>query len=435
MSWNAGDDVPPPKPSRVPQQVDSSSMLSLGENAIAPPQTYIIAQNAAVLAQLMRENENRPLNASAYNTPATVFNTLGVHVDVSKNEPLPNEMPILPLKTVMLPASELLKLNPMMDDNSHANKSYATNSINTDEQTMTFGPQLQSQNDNARGMPPIYPTPCEIINTKTQQIHSIDPIYKQTSNLSQSTPYSPNLPPLNGDSSQKSRSLERSASRISSLDRAQNSAQFKQLRSNSLTRQFSSGTEISVCNYYGSSFITNSRSGSLERGARIKTINYGFRTNSSECGSQICPQKFQGESLERNQSVGNSHSVINMRNFQRGSLERNHQAMEATEPFQEAIYDFGGANVKSCASIALSKSISKGLIPPGKWTSISNQTQNINTSPNLSFHPANSKPANFRGFYSMELVQILYIIFFFQFFKKKLHTYLFSSFGYVSRYL
>lgn len=38
---------------------------------------------------------------------------------------------------------------------------------------------------------------------------------------------------------------------------------------------------------------------------------------------------------------------------------------ETTEPIQEAIYDFGGANVKSCASIALNKSISKGLIPPG----------------------------------------------------------------------
>lgn len=316
MSWNAGDDAPPPKPSRVPQ-ADSSSMLSLGENSIVPPQTYIIAQNAAVLAQLMRENENRPLNASAYNTPATVFNTLGVHIDVSKNEPHPNEIPILPLKTVMLPASELLKLNTMMDD-----KSYATNSINPDEQTITFIPQIQSQNDLAScQMPPNYPIPCEIINTKTQQIHSIDPMYKtlQTSSILQTVPYSPNLPPLNGDSVQKSRSLERTASRISSLDRAQNAAQLKQLRSNSLTR--------TNCNYSGPNFIANSRSASLERGARIKTINFGFRTNSFECGSnqQICPQNIQGESLERNQPIGNTHNMMNTRNFQHSSLERNHQ--------------------------------------------------------------------------------------------------------------
>lgn len=70
------------------------------------------------------------------------------------------------------------------------------------------------------------------------------------------------------------------------------------------------------------------------------------------------------------------------------------KAMEPTEPFQEAIYDFGGANVKSCASIALSKSISKGLIPPGQWTAITNQNQNLN-------HQANNIPAvsNFRGCY------------------------------------
>lgn len=328
MSWNAGDDAPPPKPLRVPQQADSSSMLSLGETPIAPPQTYIIAQNAAVLAQLMRENENRPLNASAYSAPATVFNTLGVHVDVSKNEPLPNDIPILPLKTVMLPASELLKLNPMMDDNLHLNKSYATNTINADESTMTFIPQIQSQSDHARcQIPPNYPIPCEIINTKTQQVHTIDSVHRQTSKLSQSKPYSTNQPPLSGDSGQKSRSLERNASRISSLDRAQNSAQFKQLRSNSLTRQLSSGTEISASNYSGCSFIINSRSGSLERGAGIRTMNCGFRSNSSECGSQNFPQNTQDESLERNQTVGYSHNMMNMRNFQRGCSERNHQGI------------------------------------------------------------------------------------------------------------
>lgn len=319
MSWNAGDDAPPPKPLRVPQQVDSSSMLSLGENPIAPPQTYIIAQNAAVLAQLMRENENRPLNASAYSAPATVFNTLGVHVDVSKNEPVPNETPILPLKTVILPASELLKLNPMMDDNFHVNKSYATNTINTDEQTMTFIPQINSQSEHARcQVPPIYPIPCEIINTKTQQIYIIDPIHKLTSKLPQSKPYSPTQPPSNEDSGKKSRSLERNASRISSLDRAQNSAQFKQLRSNSLTRQLSSSTEISASNYSGCSFIINSRSGSLERGAGIRTMNYGFRSNSSECGNQNSSQNNQRESLERNQNIGYSHKMMNIRNFHQG---------------------------------------------------------------------------------------------------------------------
>lgn len=75
------------------------------------------------------------------------------------------------------------------------------------------------------------------------------------------------------------------------------------------------------------------------------------------------------------------------------------KVLEITEPIQEAIYDFGGANVKSCASIALSKSISKGLIPPGQWTSLPNQTQSLNNSPNLSLLQSNIIPANFRGSY------------------------------------
>lgn len=61
------------------------------------------------------------------------------------------------------------------------------------------------------------------------------------------------------------------------------------------------------------------------------------------------------------------------------------KSKEPKEPIQEAIYDFGGANVKSCASIALSKSISKGLVPPGtklpqQWAP-SNMHQNLVTSP------------------------------------------------------
>lgn len=84
-------------------------MLSLDTQGA--PTTYIIAQNPAVLAQLMRENENRPLNQSAYTTPASVFNTLAVDIDAEKAEPASQDATALPLKTVILPASELLKLD------------------------------------------------------------------------------------------------------------------------------------------------------------------------------------------------------------------------------------------------------------------------------------------------------------------------------------
>lgn len=342
MSWGAGDDTPPPKPTRVPQ-TDSSPMLSLGGENSGTPQTYIIAQNAAVLAQLMRENENRPLNPSAYTTPASVFNTLAVEIDASKTEPITTtESPVLPLKTIILPASELLKLNPLVDSDSIG----ANMSNSGDEQQSNAHHSIQNIPVNTQIPAQMFPIPCEIINTLTQKMHGIDPAYKvlQTpSECCQNVHYSPNLPPHSADAIQKSRSLERNnqsnaiyASRISSLDRAQNTAQLKQVRSNSLTRQLSSGSEISASTNSVISFMGGVRSASLERGTRMGIVNYGHRTNSFECGNgqQICSQSPQfianemhrGGSLERNQSMANAqHHMMKSRNFPCGSLDRNYQ--------------------------------------------------------------------------------------------------------------
>lgn len=74
-----------------------------------------------------------------------------------------------------------------------------------------------------------------------------------------------------------------------------------------------------------------------------------------------------------------------------------------SEPIQEAIYDFGGANVKSCASIALSKSISKGLVPQGtklhQWTFIPSKQQHIVASPNDTLYNIQDITSNIRGHY------------------------------------
>ncbi|XP_053690083.1 uncharacterized protein LOC128738754 isoform X2 [Sabethes cyaneus] len=70
MSWGAGDDVAPPKPARGPMMGGDGSQQALGA-----PQTYIIARDPAVLAALMRENEQRGVNPSCYTTPASVQET------------------------------------------------------------------------------------------------------------------------------------------------------------------------------------------------------------------------------------------------------------------------------------------------------------------------------------------------------------------------
>ncbi|XP_016929254.3 focal adhesion kinase 1 isoform X1 [Drosophila suzukii] len=105
MSWVGSDDIdiPPSKPSRAMHDPDSGLM----PEPTALPQTYIIAQNPAVLAKLMMENQKRGINPAAYTTPASVFNTLAVGLDDSKSN--------VSLKTTKLPAADLLKLDPIAE--------------------------------------------------------------------------------------------------------------------------------------------------------------------------------------------------------------------------------------------------------------------------------------------------------------------------------
>ncbi|XP_068145939.1 focal adhesion kinase 1 isoform X2 [Drosophila tropicalis] len=73
MSW-VGDetDIPPSKPARTMHDFDIPNMMS--SKSDEPPgvaQTYIIAQNPAVLARLMMDNQKRGINPAAYTTPAS----------------------------------------------------------------------------------------------------------------------------------------------------------------------------------------------------------------------------------------------------------------------------------------------------------------------------------------------------------------------------
>lgn len=66
--------MPPPKPSRQPQNTTEQSQLT----AAAPVSTYIVAQSPEVLAQLLKDNQARGVCPSVYTTPASPFNTLAV---------------------------------------------------------------------------------------------------------------------------------------------------------------------------------------------------------------------------------------------------------------------------------------------------------------------------------------------------------------------
>ncbi|KRG04928.1 focal adhesion kinase 1 isoform X1 [Drosophila mojavensis] len=109
VSWigNEDSDIPPLKPSRTVNDTDLPSMLNTSDENKSVAQTYIIAQNPAVLARLMMENQKRGINPAAYTTPASVFNTLAVGIDSSTSNHS--------LKTTKLPAAELFKLDPVVD--------------------------------------------------------------------------------------------------------------------------------------------------------------------------------------------------------------------------------------------------------------------------------------------------------------------------------
>nr|XP_032524208.1 focal adhesion kinase 1-like [Danaus plexippus plexippus] len=116
-SW--GDD-PPPKPSRQPH-THAPGTDSGG------PQTYIVAQSPAVLAQLLRENPARA-DPHAYTTPASVFNTLAVFTPDSDPDPpaspspavAPAPAPAPALLTRPIPVTQLHRLDPLVPDDAPA---------------------------------------------------------------------------------------------------------------------------------------------------------------------------------------------------------------------------------------------------------------------------------------------------------------------------
>ncbi|XP_017106171.2 focal adhesion kinase 1 isoform X1 [Drosophila bipectinata] len=121
MSWVGSDDVdiPPMKPSRAIHDSDLSTLMPNANETTSTPQTYIIAQNPAVLAKLMMENQKRGINPAAYTTPASVFNTLAVELDDSKSQ--------VSLKTTKLPAADMLKLDPIAES-ERLKTQFSTNS-------------------------------------------------------------------------------------------------------------------------------------------------------------------------------------------------------------------------------------------------------------------------------------------------------------------
>uniref|UniRef100_A0A8W7P0B5 Focal adhesion kinase 1 n=1 Tax=Anopheles coluzzii TaxID=1518534 RepID=A0A8W7P0B5_ANOCL len=322
MSWGAGDDMAPPKPARGPTMG--------GDGPLVPgaPQTYIVARDPTVLAALMRENEQRGINPSSYTTPASVFNTLAVDLDPNAppnntDNQIAKEIAVanLPLKTVPLPVTELHKLDPTIDEAASVAAAAAATAASAAaiDMSMEYGNSVKAMRSNS--------------------------LTRQYSGGNQSDLY-----PGVGHGV-RSASLERGAQMASAGTVGGNSGAGYMGRMGSLERNQQTASQ--------SIFLNSMKGGSLERNQSAAIVN-------DMMNSKIA---YKGGSLERNQ-----HILLTRSGSAVGSLERNMPfqnyrspvaaAPKEQEPFQEEIYDFGGVNVKSCASIALKKSVEKGMLPP-----------------------------------------------------------------------
>lgn len=405
MSWGGGEsDEPPPKPSRTPMSDSASKLFQLPlnggdrvEGEAGSAMTYIVAENPAILAQLMRENEKRGVNPSAYTTPASVFNVLAVEFDkTTENKPAD----AIPMKTSKIPAMELI---PLQQDKIDIFEK-------CNPQSLSQVPKAQFSGNDGDG---------------------------EASYLPMSSPSTVGLPPQPPDS--KCKSLERNQnqsnvstfSRISSLERRQQQMPDYSMKTNqrsqSLIRQFSAGLQADG----------NMRSASLERNQQL---SLSFKTSYSNSFEKFqnppAPPPYirpvKGGSLERSQAI-----IMNdlMRKYydqkavtesqkpkSGGSLERNvqyqqylmHQKQQLQQQLQaqqqqveaqrqqqeeiieENIYDFGGVHLKSCATIALKKSIERGMLPPNVM--MRSPGNDSNSTPSSGPSSLENRPSNQQAF-------------------------------------
>lgn len=226
------------------------------------PQTYIVAQTPEVLAHLMKENETRGFCPSAYNTPASVFNTVAVDFD-SKDQ----DDPIL--KTSLIPVQSLQKLDP---------------EVHSETET-----QMKQK------------TACKLERT-------------------------PSL------------SSTESTSKMGSLERKSHSPKMNSLETNQ-------------------SYIVNSLDRAALHNADKKSYIPMKKISSFDCNPHVAVHNgtFSPKmgSLERNTHISHNYPFVNKPDSIQMSCMKDSSSgqfhNDKNKQIEESIYDFGGADVKSCA--------------------------------------------------------------------------------------
>ncbi|CAD7012437.1 unnamed protein product [Ceratitis capitata] len=378
MSWSGCEgDVPPVKPTRIPFDGDSALQSSIvSEKNPLSPQTYIIAQNPEVLARLMMENENRSINPAAYTTPASVFNTLAVEIDETKTSNIPNSADI-PMKMTKLPASELLKLDPIANEQNVASLNRLGGGGGVAgvqiQAALNANPILNAKETSQILTQPIH---CSCLDKSNHSancifVNAFDP------NNAACLPNSCSATPTNFRSMPATNVACQKPQMSSNFVLYNPQANIYDFQRMPMESKITKSELLRRCNphSYGSlernqdTYIISSttrpmqsKGGSLERNQSISISNnfmrdWVHRSSSLERTSPIdaypgtqAPKTNLSNSLERN------ISYRTYRNQMKSSME--------AEPLQEEIYDFGGCNVKSCATTnSLNRNRTIDMIP------------------------------------------------------------------------
>ncbi|XP_020723404.1 uncharacterized protein LOC100651181 isoform X2 [Bombus terrestris] len=181
MSWGA-DDVPPPKPSRQPQNTTDQSQLT----AAAPVSTYIVAQSPEVLAQLLKDNQTRGVCPSVYTTPASPFNTLAVQFQ--------DEEQVLTTALVSdLPFFDSATSEPSASHDTHSGDSTLSDtnldsldssdtplmsSLNISDATQAQSPAANRKQQKVKEMQNLYAVSSKVVGSITGDLYS--PVQKFT---------------------------------------------------------------------------------------------------------------------------------------------------------------------------------------------------------------------------------------------------------------
>ena len=183
-SFVGADDVPPPKPSRQPQNTTDQSQLT----AAAPVSTYIVAQNPEVLAQLLKDNQTRGVCPSVYTTPASPFNTLAVQFqdeDQVLTTALVSDLPFFdhPTTSEPPPASHETHsgdstLSDTNLDSLDSSDAPLMSSLNISDATQAQSPAANRKQQKVKEMQNLYAVSSKVVGSITGDLYS--PVQKFT---------------------------------------------------------------------------------------------------------------------------------------------------------------------------------------------------------------------------------------------------------------